>query len=377
MMQHYRIHRGGSAIMLCLAVMALATTAAGAELDDLAALLQKRLDANPKLPSLCAVVIVDGQLRGVGAVGVRKLGDATPVTTSDKFHLGSCTKSFTATLAASLVEEGKLSWESKIGDVLGDLDPHADYADVTLSQLVTNTGGFPTAVPGITWLGAWLAKGSHRQHRQSFARAMMQRKSAYQPGSGYQYSNTGFSVAGVMLEEATDVPWEKLVEERIFKPLQMKSGGFGAPANENQIPDQPWGHNAQGKPVPPGLHADNPLAISPANAIHCSLPDLSHYVLLHMKRQTGTVIQQAKSYETLHTVVAENYAMGWIVLDEPRAGGKLLKHMGSNTMFTLLIWIAPERAFAVIVATNIGYGVAAGDCNKVVGDLARRYLANR
>jgi CubicO group peptidase (beta-lactamase class C family) len=377
MIQYCRVRCGVSGFALCFAMSAFTTSVSWAAPEDLADLLQKRLDANPKLPSLCAVAIVDGQLRGSGAVGVRKLGDATRITTSDKFHLGSCAKSFTATLAAALVEEDKLTWQTKIHDVLGDLEPHAEYANVTMAQLVTNTGGFPTAVPPNIWRNAWFAKGSHQMHRESFARSMLQQKPAYPPGTGYEYSNTGFSVAGVMLEQATDVAWEKLIEDHIFTPLQMKTGGFGAPANGDRIPNQPWGHNAQGKPIPAGPGADNPPAIAPANAIHCSLPDLARYVLLHMMRETGTVIKQAKSFETLHTVAAENYAMGWIVANKPKAGGKVLTHMGSNTMFTMLIWIAPDRDFAAIVASNIGHGVAAGDCNQVVGDLAQRYLANR
>jgi hypothetical protein len=69
--------------------------------------------------------------------------------------------------------------------------------------------------------------------------------------------------------------------------------------------------------------------------------------------------------------------MGWIVTNDRKKGRTILTHMGSNTMFTLLIWIASERDFAAIVASNIGYGVTGTDGNKVVGDLTQRYLANR
>ena len=61
------------------------------------------------LPALAVVVVKDGQICDRVAVGVRKWGDPTPVTTNDVFHIGSCTKSMTATLTAMLIEEGKLT----------------------------------------------------------------------------------------------------------------------------------------------------------------------------------------------------------------------------------------------------------------------------
>ena len=66
------------------------------------------------LPALAVVVVKDGQICDRVAAGVRKWGDPTLVTTNDVFHLGSCTKSMTATLAAILIEQGKLRWNTTI-----------------------------------------------------------------------------------------------------------------------------------------------------------------------------------------------------------------------------------------------------------------------
>ena len=63
-----------------------------------------------RMTPLAVVVVKDGEICERAAVGVRKRDDPTPVTTNDLFHIGSCTKSMTATLAALLVEEGKLQW---------------------------------------------------------------------------------------------------------------------------------------------------------------------------------------------------------------------------------------------------------------------------
>jgi CubicO group peptidase (beta-lactamase class C family) len=86
------------------------------------------------LPALAAAVVKDGAIVTAGAVGVRVHGTDIKVTIDDRFHLGSDTKAMTATLAAMLVEEGKLRWDSTIGEVLGGEAPgiNPKLAAVTL-----------------------------------------------------------------------------------------------------------------------------------------------------------------------------------------------------------------------------------------------------
>ena len=70
--------------------------------------------------------------------GRPKRGDPTPMTTNDVFHIGSCTKSMTATLAAMLIDEGKLRWDTTIADIFPELKGRMDkqYETVTVEQLL-------------------------------------------------------------------------------------------------------------------------------------------------------------------------------------------------------------------------------------------------
>ena len=92
------------------------------------------------LPALDVVVVKDGQVCDRAAMGVRKSGDSTPVTTNDLLHIGSCTKAMTATPAAMLIEEGKLRWDSKITDVIPELVGKMDkqYEALTVAQLLSH-----------------------------------------------------------------------------------------------------------------------------------------------------------------------------------------------------------------------------------------------
>jgi CubicO group peptidase (beta-lactamase class C family) len=103
--------------------------------DSLDTVLAK-VRAQYALPALAAAVVKNGNLVAAGAVGSRVAGRDMPVTTDDRFHLGSDTKAMTATLAAMMIEEGKLRWNSTIGDVLGsdlkNLKPK--FAAITLAH---------------------------------------------------------------------------------------------------------------------------------------------------------------------------------------------------------------------------------------------------
>src|SRR5439155_25922003 len=105
------------------------------------------------LPALAVVVVKEGRICDRAATGVRKRGDPARVTTNDVFHIGSCTKSMTATLTAMLIEDGKLRWDTAIADLFPELKGkmNKQYEAVTVEQLLTHRGGVPAAPPAAAW----------------------------------------------------------------------------------------------------------------------------------------------------------------------------------------------------------------------------------
>lgn len=338
------------------------------------------LRAKAKLPALGVAVVVGGKLECVEVAGFRKRGEDQPVTCGDKWHIGSCTKAMTATLAATFVEEGLLSWEASLDEVFGGaLEDDCLYREVTLLQLLTHRSGIPGAPPSRIWADAWDrdGEGSIREQRADFADAMLGTKPLFTPGAGFEYSNAGYVVAGIMMEFLADASWEELMRKRIFEPLGMTSAGFGNAARKGGGVDQPWPHGAWGRPKAPGQGDDNPAALGPAGTVHCSLADLATFVKMHLLRETGAVIRNESSYETLHRVIdlKTEYACGWILVERDWAGeGPAMMHNGSNTMNYCVVWLAPARGFAAIVVTNAGNGKAERTCDEVTRELIRRYL---
>jgi CubicO group peptidase (beta-lactamase class C family) len=87
-------------------------------------------------PAMAASVIVDGDIYAKTAAGTRKYGTDNWVTIDDKFLIGSCGKAFTATLAAILIEEGFLEWDTTVQDIFPELEMHPKWENITIQHLV-------------------------------------------------------------------------------------------------------------------------------------------------------------------------------------------------------------------------------------------------
>ncbi len=342
--------------------------------------LSKSITADPKInerlsalikrhqvPGMVAGLIQGTELIAVGAAGVRKSSLPEPITVNDKMHLGSCTKAMTATRVAMLVETGKLQWGSTLASVFPEecKDVHPDLWLVTLEQLLTHRAGLPA---NVAWekLGTTL---STTEQRLTLLRTALKSAPMKKPGTEFLYSNVGYALAGAMIERVTDQSWEQLMEEGLFKPLGMRSAGFGAPGTAGGI-DQPWGHISLGGILIP-MQQDNPPALGPAGIVHASISDWAKFAVLHLQQgRGGATMLRPENFNRLQTPPEQaSYAMGWIVVEPDWAKCRVLAHDGSNTMWYAMIWLLPERNLAVLVAANRAGDSAQTACHEAVRSL--------
>lgn len=340
--------------------------------------------ARHHLPALACTVIRSNSVVDQAAVGLRAEGRTNAVTLQDAWHLGSVTKSMTATLAAVLVDEGRLHWTDRLGDAfptdLLSVDPA--WRDVTLEQLLGNRGGAPDQAwldqSGL-WSQFWNTQGTPRDQRLFLAREILKRPPSIPPGTRFVYSNAGFILAGVWMEQRLGLAWESLVAERVFRPLGMTSAGFGPP-DPAGTGSQPWGHRKVGSSwvaLPPGPQADNPSGLGPAGTVHASMSDLSNFVMAHLNGELGrsTPLKlKPETWHRLHTALeGQAYALGWNITSRPWAGGTAWNHTGSNTYWFCNVWVAPKMEFAVLVFTNAG----GDDAFKATDEVAAAVIQQR
>ena len=345
-----------------------------ARLRELLEPIRKKHD----LPALGAAVVNSKGVVALAAVGVRKRGEDVPVTPEDRFHLGSDTKAMTATMIASLVESGKLTWETTLEKAFPELAPAmaAELRTVTLVQLLTHHAGLRRDLKG-----GWRQiprKGTTREQRKLALKLALAEKPVHAPGTKYLYSSLGYMAAGAMAEEAAGEAWETLMEKRLLKPLDITTAGYGAMGRPGKV-EQPWGHDEKGRPVEPGPLADNPPVMGPAGTVHCSLGDWGKFIADQLRGARGErALLRPETYKKLHTspFADEFYTTGgWGGRAKSRrAAGLVLFHDGSNTMNYATAWLAPRRDFAVLVVANQGMPAGEESCHEAREQILKRFL---
>lgn len=318
--------------------------------------------AQAKLPGMVAAITSSKGVLAVGAAGVRKDGANTKLTEQDLVHLGSCTKAMTSVLMATLVAEGKLSWDTSLIAVLPELKGkiHPDYHPVSVWQLLTHRAGLEANAAN--W---W----THRKmelikRRLAILEANLNEAPARKQGA-YHYSNLGYLIAGCMAEKITGATWESLMRKRIFKPLGMKSAGFGPPGPSGKT-EQPWGHVRSDEGWRP-RQFDNAEALGPAGRVHCTIADWAKFLAIQLPGGNKLGLN-GKTLDKLITPTG-TYAGGWTVNKRPWGKGTVLMHSGSNTMWYALVWVAPEIDRAFLVVTNSRDEHSHPICDQMIGKL--------
>jgi CubicO group peptidase (beta-lactamase class C family) len=346
---------------------------------------------------MAAAVLRGERIIAQGVAGVRKRGTAERITLDDRFHLGSCTKAMTATLVAMLVEEGKLHWITTLGELFADtVKPmHPAWEKVTLRQVLAHRAGLRHEPGGLAQVLNELVGrppraplGTLPQQRLEIARQALARPPGIPPDTKYWYSNVGYILAGAALERLTGRAWEELMRERLFQPLGISTGGFGAPGTAGKT-DQPWGHSPfLGKPLDPDSPAaELPLFYGPADQAHMTVTAWAKFIALHLRGDPANPHCQAAllkldTFAEMHAVAPATTSKGWVIRGlnllatgdaaptvtycagwlvstaswakgtQPGDTGRRLWHAGSNGRWGSAVVIAPEIDFAVLVACN-------------------------
>ena len=287
--------------------------------------------------------------------GERAAGSGVAATEDDLWHLGSITKSMTATLAARLVEAGALSWDDTVGDVLGDVAPqmHDQYRTASLRHLLSHRSGMPHNISVIDYLRYEAQNPDPRAERRDYARRALAMRPQGPRESTFNYSNNGYVVAGALIEAKLGRPWEDLMRAEVFGPLGMTSAGFGPPGAEGRL-DQPVGHmkalvgDQRISKAPGKSGADNPAVLGPAGTVHCSLADAIRYLAAHCARSN---LLKTGTWSTLHTPpFGGDYALGWY----KKPGGQFV-HGGWNRRWMAIAVFSPGSNLSAFAVTNDGH----------------------
>jgi CubicO group peptidase (beta-lactamase class C family) len=222
-------------LVLCAAGAARAVPAD--KVQDFAAFVTDER-SSAKLPALAVGVANRAGVLTVAQSGVRDRERGGQVRPGDRYHLGSISKSMTATMVARLVDAGTLRWDSTPAEVWPELASGMDpaFRTITLEMILRHRAGLPAMESDREVARAPKFAGDARRQRAGFARWLTSARPPH-PVGRFLYSNAGYGLAAAMAERAAGASWDELMRREIFSPLQMTSCGFGWPAR-----GEPRGH---------------------------------------------------------------------------------------------------------------------------------------
>lgn len=295
-------------------------------------------------PSASLAVVRDGKIIYEHAYGKATLDPATPATTSMRYSVGSISKQFTSSALLLLAEEGKLSLDDKVGRWLPDL---TRAGDVTVRQILSMTSGYQDFWPQDYVMPAMF----HDVEPMEIANEWAKKPLDFEPGSKWQYSNTNYVIAGMIVERVSGTGLFDFLQTRIFQPLHMttvfNTDQAALPASDamRYLRYATGPLHAEPKEGRGWMFGAGELAMT---AHDLALWDIS------MIDQTTLKPESYRDLETevqLNSGVGSRYGLGVDVsLRDTRL---LIAHGGEVSGFTAANHVYPDDRAAVCVFTNL------------------------
>lgn len=306
------------------------------------------------------------------AYGVLNVNTGVETTTDSVFQIGSVSKVWTATLAMQLVDEGLLDLDDPVVRVLPELalsDPTV-AARVTMRHLLAHTSGIDGDV--------FTDTGRGDDCLEKYVATLREEAQNHPLGATWSYCNSGFVLAGLVIEKLTGMTWDAAVRTRLAGPLGL--------ARTSTLPEEALlertacGHtdSAEGPERVPQWML--PRALGPAGLINASVADLLRFARMHLtggvaedgtrvlsERSTAAMAAHEVDLPDRHTL-GDSWGLGWIRFGWD--GRRLIGHDGNTIGQAAFLRLLPEQNMAVALLTN---GGSAGDLYR---DLYREIFAD-
>ncbi len=217
--------KASRATLAALFALLVAGTGLAADIapPGLSAETQKKVDAavaevlqKTGAPSASIAIVRDGHTVYVQAYGDARLEPQLPAEPGMRYAIGSVSKQFTAAAILLLQQDGKLSLDDKVAKYFPDL---TRANEITVRQLLSHTSGYQDYWPQDYMVPLMVEPVTPEGIMDRWAKKPLD----YEPGTKWQYSNTGYVIAGRIVEKVSGKPLFQFLQERVFTPLQMKS----------------------------------------------------------------------------------------------------------------------------------------------------------
>ena len=330
---------------LCFAASFVLTSSligqAPADIDSrLSGKIQAALQASGAA-SVSVAVVQDGKLAYARAFGKADIQANRAADVNTRYAVGSISKEFTAAAMLWAQEQRKLSLDDKVSKYFPEL---TRAGEITIRHLLTHTSGYEDFAPQDYIIPEWTKPTTPAAIMNQWARKPLN----FDPGTKWQYSNTGYVVAGAIFEKATGQTLLGFLREHAFEPLGMKSAGECSAASAADAtaytryargPARPVAREASG-----WYFAAGELCMTPSDLAKWDIAFLSKKGLSAESYREFTQEARLKNGDVTH------YALGLSLGDN--RGLPTISHGGEVSGFLALHAMYPTRNGAVIVLSN-------------------------
>lgn len=310
----------------------------------------------PNVAGASVLVIKDGKVLFKKAFGLANLEDKTSSNTNTNYRLASMTKQFTAMAIMILAERKKLSYDDPITKFFPDFPAYGKQ--ITVRHLLNHTSGlieYSEVIPGGTT--------TPLTDRDVLNLMKKQDRTYFPPGSQFRYSNSGYTLLGLIVEGASGISFPEYLRKNIFKPLGMDNTKF---YQREDFTDHKRAYGYTQKES--GFErTDQSLTSSTLGdgSVYSSVEDLFKWeqALFTTRLVSAETLKRAFKVGATTDDPKLGYGFGWFI-GEYR-GLNTIYHGGNTIGFTSVIRRFPEQKFAVIVLTNRNAASLAEIVNKV------------
>ena len=302
------------------------------------------------LPGVAVGVVSDQQLVWATGFGYADMQAKIPMTPETKFRMASHSKLFTATAIMQLREDGKLRLDDPVVKYLPWFKAHPagdDDGQITIEQLLSHSAGLQREA-GDHWV-------SYRfPTTDELRRLYADRHAPFAPAVRWKYSNLGFAIAGMVVEQVSGTSWADYVDRNIFKPLDMNASSIDKNVPGLAVP--------YARRMPDGTRAVLPFidshGMAAATGVTSNVDDMAKFVSAQFRRgpRGGSRILSTGSLREMHRVrsVEENWMSGTgLGFDIDRINNRTyVGHGGGYPGNTTETLIQLDDKVGVIVLTN-------------------------
>ena len=298
-------------------------------------------------PGAALLIINDGNILLARGYGLANLEDDIPITPATNFRLASVTKQFTGMCIMILVNWAQLEYEQTLTEIFPSFPDYG--SDITVLNLLQHTSGlrdYFSLIPENT---------TEQIYDADVLALMMEQNSTYfPPGTEYRYSNSGYAVLAMIVEQVSGTGFAEFIELNIFSPLGM-SYSIAYENGISEVENRAYGYSLVGTEY---SRDDQSItsAVLGDGGVYSSLDDMSKwdqslytsqlvpYMILSQAFVTGTLLNGSET----------GYGFGW-VLDNYNYR-KRVYHTGNTRGFRNVFMRFPDERLSILILTNRNSG---------------------